>query len=194
MRTTSAWRASELPSVAVIEIRGMSKRRAYSTMLRSSVVSPGPGKREDHVVAHDHAEIAMARFGGMDEEGGRPGRGEGGGDLAADMTALADAGDDDPPGGGAECRDGFGKGLGEAVVERLGEGDEAGALGLDGPPRGGRGARAGPSPVEVAFPKTLRPRLNHPHGWLRGMSSRFRPRREPRSDAQSCRGSIRQRC
>ena len=55
----------------------------------------GPGDGEDHVLARDHAEIAVARLGRMHEEGRRAGRGEGGGDLLADVAALADAGDDD---------------------------------------------------------------------------------------------------
>ncbi len=53
------------------------------------------GEREDRVVPADIAEIAVARLGGMDELRRRAGRGEGRGDLARDMAALAHAGDDD---------------------------------------------------------------------------------------------------
>ena len=55
---------------------------------------------EDHVLGGDHAEIAVARFAGVDELRRRPCRGQGGGNLARDVTALADAGDDDPPASG----------------------------------------------------------------------------------------------
>ena len=55
-----------------------------------------PGQRHDHVVVGDHAEVAVARFARMDEEGGRAGRGQRRGDLAADMAGLAHAGDDHP--------------------------------------------------------------------------------------------------
>ena len=51
---------------------------------------------EHRVAGADHAEIAVARLGGMDEQRRRAGRGEGRGDLARDMAALADAGDDEP--------------------------------------------------------------------------------------------------
>ena len=55
-----------------------------------------PRQRQDHVVGGDHAEVAVARLAGMDEERGRAGRGEGRRDLAADMAGLAHAGDDHP--------------------------------------------------------------------------------------------------
>jgi hypothetical protein len=49
---------------------------------------------EDRVLAADHAEIAMARLGGVNELCGRAGRGERRRDFARHMTALADPGDD----------------------------------------------------------------------------------------------------
>ena len=55
----------------------------------------GPGQGDDHVVRPHHAEIAVARLGGMHVMGRRAGRGEGGGDLARDVARLAHAGDDD---------------------------------------------------------------------------------------------------
>ncbi len=61
-----------------------------------------PGERHDRVVAGDHAEIAVARLARMHEIGGRSGRGEGGRDLAADMAALAHAGDDHAAARGAD--------------------------------------------------------------------------------------------
>ena len=93
----------------------------------------------------------MAGLGRVNEEGGRAGRGEGGGDLPADMAALADTADDDPalrdpacrirPGGLVEEVDGLGEGRGERAVERGGERDEARLLRLDGPPGRGGGMR-----------------------------------------------------
>ena len=58
----------------------------------------GPGHGNDRVVLGDHAEVAVIGFRRMDEQGRRAGGGQRGGDLGADMAALADAGDDDAPG------------------------------------------------------------------------------------------------
>ena len=46
------------------------------------------------VVVRDHAEVAVARLGGVHEERGRAGAREGGGDLARDVPGLADAAHD----------------------------------------------------------------------------------------------------
>jgi hypothetical protein len=56
------------------------------------------GVREHHhdVVLRDHAEVAVHRFRGVHEERGRAGRGERGGQLAADVPGLADAAHDHP--------------------------------------------------------------------------------------------------
>ena len=54
----------------------------------------------------------------MHEEGRRAGRGEGGGDLLADVAALADAGDDDAALGGLDQIHGLCEWLAEPVVER----------------------------------------------------------------------------
>src|SRR5262249_6686467 len=52
----------------------------------------------DHdVVGGDHAEVAMARFGGMDEERGRARTGERRRDLARNVAGFADAGHHDAP-------------------------------------------------------------------------------------------------
>ena len=56
----------------------------------------GIGEGNQPVILGDHAEIAVACLGRMDEQGRRSGGGEGGGDLAGDMAALAHAGDDHP--------------------------------------------------------------------------------------------------
>ena len=49
------------------------------------------GQRDQHVVARDHADVAVARLGRMHEVGRRAGARHGGGDLARDMAGLADA-------------------------------------------------------------------------------------------------------
>jgi hypothetical protein len=67
------------------------------TMVSSSALSPELEKRDQHVVAGDHAEVAMAGLGRMDEVGRGAGAGQGRGDLAPDMAGLAHAADDDAP-------------------------------------------------------------------------------------------------
>src|SRR5260370_52078 len=47
---------------------------------------------DEEVVGRDHAEVAVAGLARMHEKRRRPGRGQGRGDLAADMAALAHAG------------------------------------------------------------------------------------------------------
>ena len=57
---------------------------------------PRPGKRQNHILRRDHAEIAVACLGRMHELGRRSGGRKRGGDLLPDMAALAHAGHDDP--------------------------------------------------------------------------------------------------
>jgi len=57
----------------------------------------GPRQRHDDIVGCDHAEIAVACFRGVDEKRRRAGGGEGRRDLAADVTGLAEPGDDQAP-------------------------------------------------------------------------------------------------
>ena len=64
-------------------------------MSASSAVSPELDSASTASLGGDHAEIAVARLAGMDELRRRAGRGEGRGDLARDMAALAHAADDD---------------------------------------------------------------------------------------------------
>src|SRR5205814_1057789 len=73
--------------------------------------------REQHVAAHERAEIAVAALAGVQEEGRRTGRGERGGDLPAHDAGLADAADDHPPAAGEQQLDG----AREAPVEAVGE-------------------------------------------------------------------------
>jgi len=51
----------------------------------------GIGKRQYHIVRSDHAHVAVAGLGGVHEEGGGAGAGQGGSDLATDMPRLAHA-------------------------------------------------------------------------------------------------------
>ena len=56
--------------------------------------------RQYHVLARDHAQVAMAGFTGVDEERRRAGGRQRRGDLAADVARLAHAGNDDAPSAG----------------------------------------------------------------------------------------------
>ena len=77
----------------------------------------GVGQRQHRVLRRDHAEIAVAGLGRMDVERRRAGRGQGGGDLARDVAALAHAADDDASGhAGQQLDDG-----GERAVDRRGQ-------------------------------------------------------------------------
>ena len=93
---------------------------------------------EDGVLGADHAEIAVARLGGVDELRRRAGRGEGRGDLAGDMAALAHPGDDDAPAHGGARVDRSS----ERAVERFGEAFEPGDLGADDAAGNGEIARS----------------------------------------------------
>jgi hypothetical protein len=85
----------------------------------------GIGQRQDGIARCDHAEIAMAGFGGVNELRRRPGRGEGRRDLARDVSALAHAGDGDPPLGRRKKVDR----LGELSAQLVGKRCQAGNLG-----------------------------------------------------------------
>ncbi len=80
------------------------------------------GEREDGVPGGKHAEIAVYGFGSVEEVSGCAGGAKGGGDLAGDDAAFADAGDDDAFGVGLEEEfDGGGEGSREGAVEAVGE-------------------------------------------------------------------------
>ena len=71
----------------------------------------GIGQGEQHIRARDHAQVAVAGLGRVQEERRGAGAGQGGGDLAADMAGFAHPGDHDParatqadPAGGDERR------------------------------------------------------------------------------------------
>ena len=113
-------------------------------MSANSVVLARIRQGENGVFGADHAEVAVARLDGMDELRRRAGRGEGRGDLAGDMAALAHAGDDDAPARrGASVDRSF-----ESTVERFGEAFEPGDLGADD--ASGNGEVACRSPVALS--------------------------------------------
>src|SRR5438034_453603 len=87
--------------------------------------------REQHVAAHERAEIAVAALAGVQEEGGRAGRGERGGDLPAHDAGLADARDDHPPAAGEQELEG----AREAPVEAVGERAQGPPLDVEHAPR-----------------------------------------------------------
>ena len=55
---------------------------------------PTIGKHQHGVFTRDHAKVAVARLARMNEIGRRAGGGQGSGDLAGDVAALAHAADD----------------------------------------------------------------------------------------------------
>ena len=77
----------------------------------------GIGNREHDVHRRDHADIAVRGLAGVNEERRRAGAGEGSRDLAADMSALAHAGDDHASLTGKHQF----AGLGELPVQTFGE-------------------------------------------------------------------------
>lgn len=77
----------------------------------------GFGERKDDIVHGDHAQIAMACLGGMDELGWRARGGQGGSDFTGYMAAFAHAGDNNPAFHLVEARDGLHEGLIQAVTQ-----------------------------------------------------------------------------
>jgi hypothetical protein len=62
----------------------------------------GVGQGDHHVLAGDHAQVAMAGLGRVHEKRRGAGAGQGGGDLAADVTGFAHAGNHHPTLAGQE--------------------------------------------------------------------------------------------
>ncbi len=88
-----------------------------------------PRQGDDGVIPGDHAEIAVIGLRRMDKEGRRAGRGECGRDLRADMTALADACDDDAAIDLRHKVDGLRERLGQSVLECGGQSRDSGLFG-----------------------------------------------------------------
>ena len=79
----------------------------------------------------------MIGFGRMHEEGGRSGRCEGGGELRADMTALADAGHDDAARYATDHVDRPSESFAQTVGKSFFQGDQTGLFCFDCAKRGG---------------------------------------------------------
>ena len=79
----------------------------------------GVGQRDQHVVARDHADIAVARLGRMHEIGRRAGARHGGSDLARDMAGFADAAHHHAALAVEQQRDGVEKALAQPRSEAL---------------------------------------------------------------------------
>ncbi len=93
---------------------------------------PGPGQRDDDVLAVDHAEVAVARLARMHEERWRSRGGEGRGELLTHVAALADAGDDHAALGRGKGRHGLREGVAELAIERRPQGLQPLALEFEG--------------------------------------------------------------
>jgi hypothetical protein len=78
-------------------------------------------EREDKIATHDHAEISVESFGGMEVESGSSGGCEGGGEFAADESALAHAGDDDASGAVEDEGEGALEVGGHGTADAIGE-------------------------------------------------------------------------
>ena len=94
-RWTSAACASDECSLPVSAINRAPWRLRCGSSETSSSVSPGIRQQQHDVVARDHAEVAVARLGGVHEERRRAGRRQRRGELARDVAGFADAGHDD---------------------------------------------------------------------------------------------------
>ena len=88
---------------------------------------------EQHVVARDHADVAVAGFGGMHEKRRRARGGQGGGDLAGDVAGLAHAADDDA----AAAFEADGAGARETGIEPRHQRRDGATLDLESPASGG---------------------------------------------------------
>jgi hypothetical protein len=92
------------------------------------------GERNDHIAGHEHAQVAVDGFGGVQKEGGRACGAERGGDLLGNDAALAHAGDHDAAVILAAVKDqldGAAEGFGHGAFKALGEGFESGCFGAD---------------------------------------------------------------
>ncbi len=90
--TTLARRARRPPGLARDQRNGHAGRRAIAGQIVEFARLSRFGEEDHPVVAGDHAEVAVACLGSMDELSRRTGGGERRGDLARHVRALADAG------------------------------------------------------------------------------------------------------
>ena len=95
--TTAALALGDALAVAVMQAKGFTRDEFRTLALEQRddrqqlFALAGIGERDEHVIARNHAEIAMARFRRMDEERRGAGARQGGGNLACDVPRLADA-------------------------------------------------------------------------------------------------------
>ena len=89
--TMSAWRASVDSAPPVIAISGTPRRLSTGRITVSLFALAAVGDGEHQVDRLDHAQVAVAGLGRVHEHGRRAGGGQRGGDLAADVAALAHA-------------------------------------------------------------------------------------------------------
>ena len=94
-RCTSAACASDECSLPVSAISLAPCRFRCGSSDNQLVGLAGVRQQQHDVVGGDHAQVAVARFGGVDEECRRAGRRQCRGELARDVAGLADAGHDD---------------------------------------------------------------------------------------------------
>ena len=78
----------------------------------------GIRQQQYDVVAGDHPEVTVIRFGGMHEKRGRAGGRERRGEFARDVAGLADTGDDHATATAEQHSRGREKGAAEALLER----------------------------------------------------------------------------
>ena len=126
-RCTSASRASVEAGIAghrdEARVHALEERQDRQELRRLARV----GNREHDVALRDHAQVAVAGLGGVQEECGRAGAGERRGDLAADVTGFAHPGDDHAAGAGEQDA----AGLLELAAQAVDEGGDRARLDLE---------------------------------------------------------------
>ena len=120
-----------------------------------------PGQGKDHVAVLHHAEVAVARFGGMDEGGRLARRGERRRDLARDVARLAHSGDDHPAARGCDRlhrpREGGAQAALSGLPHSLVEGLETAAFVVEGSQRRKDGAGLFVNHAGLYHRRALRP-------------------------------------
>ena len=132
-RWTVAARARFDFALPVMAMMGTPRRDEVRNQQQHFGGFAGIGDGQQHVVARDHADVAMAGFGRMHEERRRAGGGERGGDLAGDVAGFAHAADDDP----AVAFEADAAGARETRVEPRHQRRDGPALDLESPASGG---------------------------------------------------------
>ena len=164
-------RASVESRSPVIAISGSRERRATRQQAQHLLGLAAVRDGDEHVAAHEHAEVAVAPLAGVQEERRRAGAGERRGDLPADDARLADAGDDDLAPAGEQEVDGA-----RRSSRRAGRAAPASAARLDRRARGARAREARPSVTRGASrgaPRAIDARRAAPSSAGRSASARL---------------------